>query len=166
MTNGISLIDFRRLLLTAIYVIFLYFPLCVYSSIENSLHSLEPYSWEKTHAPQWQITIPKEPVSTVVWRLWIGPVTALSLFSIFGTGRTACQGYKDSINWILGGLLAIRMRSCTPRHKRPRHANSPRTQDNLSVEAIALSRPRAYCLHLTFLTFSILEHPELVNEMV
>jgi hypothetical protein len=98
-TTEISQTDFRRLFLAAIYVVFLYFPLSIIVFIQQLRLPRERYSWERIHGPQWAI-IGREESPIAIWNVWIAPVSAVTLFSVLGTTRSAIESYKACISWI------------------------------------------------------------------
>jgi hypothetical protein len=154
MINGISQTDFRRLLLVAMFMIFMYFPITVCGAIYNSRGALNPYSWEISHAAQWRLYIPKESSvpPPLFWFSWAGPVTALSIFSVLGTTKNAIQYYKNCIDWISRRLhTTFRFcdctQSCNERRMRRRKTNKEQRQEHVigeSVEVIALDSCRTY----------------------
>jgi pheromone a factor receptor len=99
MRNGISQIEFRRLVFTVLTVIFLYFPLSVLVLAQFVHLHMVPFSWEQIHGPMWWIIV-KEAAPTVHWASWIGPTLALTSFLFIGTTRNARRFYEHCVEWI------------------------------------------------------------------
>ena len=127
-TNGISKPDFYRLLCIAIYVVFLYFPLSLFMFILQLQLPLSIYSWERIHGPQWAIIV-KEEYPTVIWGMWIGPLTAITLFSVLGTTRNAIEFYKKCGKSIGDCIFAI-FQPC----RQQRNCRAPPRLGNSTVE--------------------------------
>lgn len=137
LTTGISQTDFRRLLLTAIYVIVVYFPLSIFLFVMQLKETpLRQYSWERIHGPQWAI-IQKIESPRVVWNVWLAPSTAITLFSVLGTTKNAMEGYNKLFKWVrdCGGTVYHMWKPKTP----PKHGNREEDNSGEAIEVIVLN---------------------------
>lgn len=94
--EGISQVEFLRLLITVSTIIVFYLPISVVLFIVYALVPRVPYSWERVHGPQWGVII-KFPRSTIGLDRWVGPLCAISLFSLIGITRTSRKLFELGI---------------------------------------------------------------------
>jgi hypothetical protein len=106
MRNGISQTEFRRLVVTVMCVIFLYFPLSLYFLVVNVrivLQAQQPFIWSVDHGPQSGLII-KLPHETADLISWVAPVLAITSFFFIGTTRNARQFYQRCVESVYDHL--------------------------------------------------------------
>jgi hypothetical protein len=102
MRNGISQTEFRRLVVTVLSVILIYFPLSIYIFVLNMQRTLQvttPFSWSTEHGPLSGLII-KEANSSAALASWTAPVIAITSFFFVGTTRNARQFYERCVEWL------------------------------------------------------------------
>jgi Pheromone A receptor len=103
MRNGISKVEFRRLQITVLSVICVYFPFSFYVFAETLKVQMIPYSWDRIRGPLWPIIL-LSPMPKATLGMWIGPALALSSFLFVGTTRNARKFYEGCVEWIYNHL--------------------------------------------------------------
>ena len=102
MRNGISQTEFRRLVVTVLSVILIYFPLSIYLFVSNMQQTLlvtTPFSWAADHGPMSGLII-KVSLSSAGVESWAAPVVAITSFFFVGTTRNARQFYERCVEWL------------------------------------------------------------------
>ena len=99
--RGISRVEFFRLVLTALSVIFFYLPLSLYVLKVDVDVQFHPYSWSNVHGPLWKYIVMQASLTgRAPWSSWIGIVLSITLFFFVGFTRNAKQFYERGIEWI------------------------------------------------------------------
>jgi pheromone a factor receptor len=96
---GISKCECRRLLFTVSAVIFIYFPISVYTLISAFINSRDRFVWADVHGPEWGIILklsqPRAP-----WTAWVNFILSLTVFAFVGMPRNARSFYKRCFGWL------------------------------------------------------------------
>jgi len=97
--NGISQSEFRRLIVTVLCVILVYFPLSLIPLVAFPKAHKVPFSFKHIHGPMWKFIV-FEPQPKAPWGSWIGIFLAIASFALIGLTRNARQFYEHCIEWI------------------------------------------------------------------
>ena len=103
--RGISCVDFLRLIVTVLSVVFLYVPLSLYLfKVEVSVQ-FHRFSWSNIHGPLWKYIVKVGSVTgKAPWQSWTGIALAITLFIFAGFTRNAKESYEHFIEWIYDHL--------------------------------------------------------------
>jgi hypothetical protein len=106
MSDGVSQVDFLRILFTTATVIIFYLPIAiisfalqVFAETNDGINWRTPYSWELVHSPRWGI-IEMVEQDTVPWINWSGTIAAISLFALMGLTTTTRQIFEHCIEYM------------------------------------------------------------------